>query len=190
MSLTSRVITRWLQLAALATAMCMLVYLAVQQTGRQIANDPQIQIARDAAAALASGQPLTSVVPETRVDLSQSLSPWVTVTDESGRILASSATLHGQQRTVPKGILDNAKSNGEWRITWQPEQGVRMATITVHNRGPGGGYVVVGRSLLESETRTATYGKLILLGWLATLVGLAVVIAATEAVLPNRLATA
>jgi len=67
---------------------------------------------------------------------------------------------------------------------------VRMATITTHNRGPGGGFVVVGRSLRESEERTATYGKLILLGWVATLLGLAVVIAATEAILPNRLATA
>jgi hypothetical protein len=190
MTLTSRIITRWLQLAALATAMCMLVYLAVQQTARQIANDPQIQIARDAATSLSTGQPLASIVPESRVDLSQSLSPWVTVTDESGTIIASSATLHGQPRNVPKGILDNARSNGEWRVTWQPEPGVRMATVTVHNRGPGGGFVVVGRSLLESETRTATYGKLILLGWLATLVGLAVVIAATEAVLPARLATA
>ena len=190
MSLTSRIITRWLQLAALATAMCMLVYVAVQQTARQIANDPQIQIARDAAASLAAGQPLPSIVPQTRVDLSQSLSPWVTVTDESGKIIASSAALHGEPRTVPKGILDQARANGEWRITWMPEKSVRMATITVHNRGPGGGFVVVGRSLLESEERTATYGKLILLGWLATLVGLAVVIAATEAVLPNRLATA
>src|SRR3954464_14247389 len=131
MTLTSRIITRWLQLAALATAMCMLVYLAVQQTGRQIANDPQIQIARDAASALAAGQPLPSIVPQNQIDLSQSLSPWVTVTDESGNIIASSARLHGQPRTVPKGILDNARANGEWRITWQPESGVRMATIAV-----------------------------------------------------------
>jgi hypothetical protein len=190
MTLTGRIITRWLQLSALATAMCMLVYLAVQQTGRQIANDPQIQVARDAATALANGQPLTSIVPSSSVDLSKSLSPWVTVTDDQGKIIASSARLHGQPRTVPKGILDNARSNGEWRITWQPEAGVRMATITVHNRGPGGGFVVVGRSLLESETRTAIYGKMILLAWGATLIGLAVVIAATEAVMPARLATA
>jgi hypothetical protein len=190
MSLTGRIVARWLQLAALATAMCMLVYLAVQQTGRQIANDPQIQIARDAASALSAGQPLASVVPQTAVDLSSSLSTWVTVTDENGNIVASSAKLHGQPRTVPKGILDNARSNGEWRVTWQPEQGVRMATITTHNRGPGGGFVVVGRSLRESEERTAAYGKLILLGWVATLLGLAVVIAATEAILPSRLATA
>lgn len=190
MTLSGRIITRWVQLAALATALCMVVYLAVQQTGRQIANDPQIQIARDAGTALANGQPASSIIPPTTVDLSHSLSPWVTVVDEKGNIVASSARLHQQPRTVPAGILENARSNGEWRVTWQPEPGVRMATITVHNPGPGGGFVVVGRSLEESEARTSAYGKLIFAGWLATIIGLAVVISATEAVLPRKLATA
>ena len=57
MTLSGRIITRWVQLAALATALCMLVYLAVQQTGRQIANDPQIQIARRQAGKLVSDHP-------------------------------------------------------------------------------------------------------------------------------------
>jgi hypothetical protein len=63
-----------------------------------------------------------------------------------------------------------------------------MATVVVHNRN--GGFIVSGRSLRESEERTAAYGRLILLGWLATLTGLLVVVSATEALMPSRMVTA
>ena len=69
MTLTGRVLARWVQLAALATATSLLVYLAVQQVGRQTANDPQLQVARDAAAALAGGQPAASIAAGPQVDI-------------------------------------------------------------------------------------------------------------------------
>ena len=57
MTLSRRILIRWVPLAALATALSLMVYVAVQQVGRQIANDPQVQIARDAQAAIAAGVP-------------------------------------------------------------------------------------------------------------------------------------
>jgi hypothetical protein len=60
-----------------------------------------------------------------------------------------------------------------------------MATVVVHNSG--GGVVVAGRSLEESEARTAAYGWLIIAGWFATLVGLLVIVTVTEAMLPRKL---
>jgi len=184
MSLTGRILARWLQLAALATATSMLVYLAVQQVGRQTANDPQLQVARDAATAIASGQRAVNVASGPVVDIGRSLASWITVTDDKGTILSSSARLHGNARTVPVGVLDHARATGEVRVTWQPEPGVRMATVVVHNRT--GGFVIAGRSLEESEARTAAYGKLILAGWFATLIGLLVIVTATEALMPQR----
>jgi len=184
MSLTGRILARWLQLAALATATSMLVYLAVQQVGRQTANDPQLQIARDAATAITSGHRAENVASGPVVDIGRSLAPWITVTDDKGTILSSSARLHGDARTVPIGVLDHARASGEERVTWQPERGVRMATVVVHNRT--GGFVIAGRSLEESEARTAAYGKLILAGWFATLIGLLVIVIATEALMPQR----
>lgn len=184
MTLTGRILARWLQLAALATATSLLVYLAVQQVGRQTANDPQLQVARDAATALAAGQQASSFAAGPAIDIERSLAPWTTVVDEKGAIVSSSARLHGNLRTVPAGVLDHARRTGEERVTWQPEPGVRMATVVVHNRS--GGFVVAGRSLEESEARTAAYGKLILAGWFATLVGLLVIVSATEAMLPRR----
>lgn len=188
MSLTGRVLARWIQLAALATALSLLVYLAVQQVGRQTANDPQLQVARDAAVALAAGQPAAALTSGSQVDIGRSLSPWITIVDERGNIIASSGRLHGELRTVPAGVLETARSIGEERVTWQPERGVRMATIVIHN--PNGGFVVAGRSLQESEERTAHYGSLVLAGWLATILGLLVVVWATEAFLPPKLVTA
>jgi hypothetical protein len=185
MTLTARILARWVQLAALATASSILVYFAVQQVGRQTANDPQLQIARDAAAALSSGQPAALATRGPQVDIERSLSPWITIVDEDGRIVSSSARLHGNARTVPAGVLDNARRIGEERVTWQPEPGVRMATVVVHNSG--GGFVVAGRSLEESEARTAAYGRLIIAGWFATLVGLLVIVTVTEAMLPRKL---
>jgi hypothetical protein len=48
------------------------VYLVAQQMGRQMADEPQVQLARDAAAALAGGRPAESVVPPVQVDFAQS----------------------------------------------------------------------------------------------------------------------
>jgi hypothetical protein len=188
MYLTGRIIARWLQLAALATATSLLVYLAVQQVGRQTANDPQLQIARDAASSLASGQAAAVITNGPTIDIGRSLAPWITVIDEDGKIVSSSARLHGNPRTVPAGVLDHARRSGEERVTWQPEEGVRMATVVVHNKG--GGFVVAGRSLQESEARTLAYGQLILFAWFATLVGLLVIVSATEALLPRKVALA
>jgi len=46
-----------------------------------------------------------------------------------------------------------------------------------------GGFVLAGRSLLESERRTALMGDLVRLAWAGMLVGLAVLVAATESLL-------
>lgn len=190
MTLWRRILIRWVPLAALATALSLMVYVAVQQVGRQIANDPQIQIARDARAAIAAGQPVESVLPPQRVAIETSLAPWVTIQNESGAVLASSGRLHGQLRSVPTGVLASVRHEGEERVTWQPEPGVRMATAVVHAPGSPGLFVVAGRSLRESEERIGALGKLLLLAWAATLVGLLVVVAATEALVPTAIGRA
>ena len=180
------VFLRWLPLAGLASALCLLIYVSAQQMGRQIANDPQVQIARDMKAALAAGQPINSLIPQAQTDLATSLSPFITAVSENGDVIASSARLHGQLRSVPEGVLKSVKANGEERVTWQPEPGVRMATVVEKNPGAGGGFIVVGRSLSETEERIQKLGSLLLLGWTATLVGLLILLAFSEAFATDR----
>jgi hypothetical protein len=181
------VFLRWLPFAGLSTALCMLIYLAVQQVGRQNANDPQIQIAREATAALASGQSISAVIPAAQVDLASSISPFITAVSDDGTPIASSGRLHGQLRSVPKGVLANVSRDGEKTVTWQPEPGVRMATVVMRNPGSAGGFIVVGRSLANTESRIQSIGFMLLVGWVGTLVGLIALVAFGEALEPHPL---
>lgn len=147
------ILRRWLPLAVAITALCGLVYLAVQQELRQTANDPQIQMAGDAAAALENGAAVESVVPAGKIAVEKSLAPFVMVFDDRGEVLGSSALLHGQVPQLPAGVLDYVRSNGQDRVTWQPEPGVRIAAVIVRSQGAQPGFVLAGRSLREVEIR-------------------------------------
>jgi hypothetical protein len=165
------IIKNWLPLAIATAGLCGLVYLAVQQSLRISANDPQIQMAEDAAVALNGGANVQSILPPTaKVELSISLAPFIIVFDNSGNVLGSSAQLHGMTPSYPLGVLDYTRQNGEDRVTWQPENGVRMATVVVrYNQG----FVMAGRSLREIEIRIGNLEKIcglaMLLIWAVTL---------------------
>jgi hypothetical protein len=156
------------------------VYLAVQQLWRHSANDPQLQMARDIALRLDRGDPINAVVPADPVDMRQSLAPFVMILDDAGTVVASSGRLGAQPRTVPAGVLNFVRQQGEERVTWQPEMDVRIATVVVRRAGSSPGFVIVGRSLLESERRTSQFQQLVGLAWLATVVALFVMVAVSE----------
>lgn len=180
MTLLIRTFWRWLPLAFLTTALALLVYLAVQQVGRHLANDPQIQMARDAATSLAGGRPLESVLPGVPIELGQSLAPFLMVLDDKGTVVASSGRLRGQTRAVPAGVLEHARQSGEERVTWQPEPGVRMATVVVRRLDAGGGFIVAGRSLAETEDRILQIQTIVGLVWMVTVAGLFALVALGE----------
>jgi hypothetical protein len=144
------IIKTWLPLAIATAGLCGLGYLTGQQILRMSANDPQIQMAEDAASALNGGAEVIVIVPHEQVELATSLAPFMIVFDDSGKVLAASATLHGAVPSFPSGVLEYTRQNGESRVTWQPENGIRMATVAVRYQG---GVVVVGRSLREVEIR-------------------------------------
>jgi hypothetical protein len=132
---------------------CGFVYSEVQQDFRQSANDPQIQMAEDAAALIARGtQPNFGADP---VEISESLAPYMMIFDSNGNLTQSTATLDGHAPKLPNGVLDWARRNGEDRISWQPRPGVRSALVVVPVKGGAGGFVAVGRSMREVEKRIA-----------------------------------
>ncbi|MFI5178828.1 MAG: hypothetical protein ACHQO8_09700 [Vicinamibacterales bacterium] len=171
---------RWLPLAVLTTSLCLLVYLAVQQVWRHAANDPQVQMARDITARLERGDGANAVLPAEPVDPHHSLSPFVMVLDDGGAVVASSGAPGAPERAVPAGVLTFVREHGEERVTWQPDPGLRIAAVVVRRGGSSPGFVLVGRSLRESEQRTSQFQQLVGLAWLATLVGLFVVVAISE----------
>jgi hypothetical protein len=164
-----KILRVWLPIAVVTAAFCGLAYLTVQQSLRQGANDPQIQMAEDAAAALAQGQNPESLVPLSTVDIARSLVPIMIVYGVAGNVLASSAVLHGVIQDIPADVLDYARANGEDRVTWQPEEGVRIAAVVVRYEGTQSGFVLAGRSLREVEVREAQTEQLAGLALVVTL---------------------
>jgi len=176
----AKIVKRWLPIAILATAMSGLAYGLAQQVLRQSANDPQVQMAEDAAAALAAGAAVSEVMPATQVDIGASLAPFLIIYNESGQILAASGALHGQRPVLPKGVLDYTRSRGEDRVTWQPEAAVRMAAVVVHYGGQNPGFVLAARSLREVEQRESNTLLLTLLALAATLAATLLAVVAGE----------
>jgi hypothetical protein len=155
---------RTLAAIAFATGIVLFGYVGIQQAHRTMANDPQIEIAEDAAAALRQGAAPAAVVPVRPVPLETSLAPFVIVVDRGNHPLAGNASLEGRIPVPPPGVLALARRNGEHTVTWQPRPGVRSATVLA--AGPDGMVVIAGRSLREVEHREQRLRVLALLTWL------------------------
>lgn len=162
----ARAVAIWFPIAAAATGLALLVYGAAQQGLRQQADDPQVALAENAAARLDAGVGPASVAGAERVELERSLDPFVLVFDPSGQLLAASATLHGQPPDYPGGVFGTVRARGQDHVTWQPEPGVRSATVAVAWQG---GFVVAGRSLRLTEQHEDLIGMIVAFGWLVTM---------------------
>jgi hypothetical protein len=167
--------------AIVLTVACGLGYASVQQALQGGANDPQIQLAEDAAAALTAGagpaavvgpgSPVAGLAGSESVDAATSLAPFVVVYDAAGTPLASNARLDGTVPVPPLGVLRAAASSGRNAVTWQPRAGVRTATVTVPWSG---GTVLAGRSLRVVEEREDLALLLAGAAWVVGIVALAV----------------
>ena len=159
---------RWLPVAAAATVLAGTIYVVAQQQLRSDANDPQVQMAEDAA-----GQGVTAAAGLPLVDMRRSLAPWIIVYGPDRKAVGGSARLDGRLPDYPVSAFDNAPPGGRDVITWQPETGVRAATVIV---GFKGGWIVAGRSLRLVEERENLVLQLSLLGWLLAMVASAGVV--------------
>ena len=178
----SYILKYWLPLAAALTGVFAFIYLTVQQDMRMGLNDPQIQMAEDAASALASNQPVDSLIPADapKVDMAKSLAPFLIIYDSSGSALVSGAVLNGQTPIPPAGVFDYVRQNNEDRVSWQPAPGVRSAAVIVAVSGGRGGFVLAGRNMREVEIRESQLTNTVALGWIASLVVTLVIVAFFE----------
>ena len=160
----------YLLLIAVITIIMGVIYATVQQSYRTGANDPQIQIAEDICAKIQQGKSVENIFQTDAIDISNSLSPFVVFYDASGKPLRSTGYLNGRMAQLPAGVFNVAKSNGQDRVTWQPQDGVRMAMVLIHINSSPIEFVAVGRSLTEVEIRESNLIKMIFVGWILCLV--------------------
>jgi hypothetical protein len=170
LGILKKIIKIWLPIAVVIIGLCSLVYLVVQQSLRQGLNDPQIQLAEDAAISLSSDTDPAVLLPPSMVDVSQSLAPFMIIYAEDGEVLASSGTLYSETPTLPPGVLDYTREHGQDRVTWQPETGVRIAAVIVFHEGSHPGFVLAGRNMREVEKRETQTEQLSMLAMAGMLV--------------------
>ena len=173
----------WLPFAVVISAFCMLVYASVQQVYRQDANDPQIQMANDAADALNSGSSVESVVPQGKVFFEKSLAPFYIIFNSAEQPIAGSGILNNSLQTLPDGVLAYAKEQGENRVTWQPQPDVRVAAVIVPYKD---GFVLAGRNMREVEVREAQVEMFAGVTWVLALIATFIVIAFGEFFLAEK----
>ncbi len=123
------------------------IYVVAQQTQRADANYPQIQIAEDVAASLNKGQKPSSLIGS-KVDMNNSLAPFVIIYDKTGKVEAGSGLLNGKVPTVPKGVLTASDDQTYHTVSWQPQDGIRFAVVSVSANKY---YVLSGRSIKQAE---------------------------------------
>ena len=164
--MSQRSVMVWLVVAAAVTVLFGGGYVVAQQSVRHAADHPQIEMVRDAVAKLQAGASPSSVLPKTAVDLARSKEPYLILTDEEGRVLASSATLDGTVVVPPAGVFDFVRAHGEDVVTWQPAPAVRSA-IAVDSWEHG--FVVAGRSLEDTENVESSLLDWTMIGWLVSM---------------------
>jgi len=94
----------------------------------------------------------------------------VIIYDNTGKPLASSGFLNGEVPVPPMGVFEYVRENGENRLTWEPQAGVRSAiVVNKFTNDTGFGFVLVGRNMRETEKREADLMMKVGFGLLATL---------------------
>lgn len=152
----------WVCAALLVSVTFGTIYAAVQQDLRQAANDPQTQLAEDAASQLNLGASPASLMIN-RVDMVNSLAPFIIVYDRSGHVIAGSGYVGATIPTIPLGVLRHSTLGQDHAITWQPAGNIRIASVTVKANNY---YVVGGRSLRLVEQHEDQALFLVAFGWL------------------------
>ena len=141
-------------------------YVIAQRIEREGADDAAWRLASQVVDELKAGS-TTTVDALPRVDLSTSLVPFVIVFDATDAAVAGTGFLHGELGTVPSGVLDTAREGGSNHVSWQPERGLRFATVEV---AIGHWVILAGQSLQPSEARTDSMGLLVLAAWLSLVI--------------------
>ena len=149
--------------AIIVTGIVLTIYATVQQAHRSAANDPQLQLARDITAKIDNNKAFDQLLPGDTIEISQSLGTFVALYDAKGKPQQSTGLLDGKLPKLPSGVFDFTHNNKEDVFTWQPRQGVRIATVLQLTKN---GFIAVGRSLQEVEIREGNLVTMVFVTWM------------------------
>lgn len=126
--------------------------LTIQAALRRSADQPQIQMAKHYASAVASGKSIEQTLPPVQIDMQHSLEPFAIFYDLQAHPVASTGHTDRGVPAPPPGVFDHLTANNPIaRFTWQPESGIRVAAVMFRVNGSHPGYILVGRSLAATD---------------------------------------
>lgn len=167
----SQILKSWSPLGLTITLIFLVIYLVMTQSYRHNSYDPQIQVVNDYVNNLEDGKKIDPAKITSKVNIKTSLSSFVMFFDKDQKTLASTAKIGGATPTLPKELLQDAKKKGEVRVIWEPEKGIKTATVVRYYQAKdNSGYVVTGRSLKEVENRISNLNYLITIGFIVTII--------------------
>lgn len=155
---SKKILLRWLPFALVGTVLLGGVYALNLQTLRLGTNEDLERIVSDIS--LADDLAIAQSQFSQKTDIERSLSPAVILMDDSQKLISSEASLGNENISPPNGALDYAKKNGENRITWQPQDNIRLATVIKYRSGTG--YIIAVRNLREVEKNIAASRSLLI----------------------------
>jgi hypothetical protein len=142
----------------------------IDQMMRSGANQPQIDMCDWYAGELTAGESPADVIPPGYVDLERSLQPFVVFYDDHGQPVAGTGYLDQKLPTPPAGVFDYVRSNGLEKVTWQPQRGVRLASVVRRVNGKNPGFLLAARSLRLVEEQKSTLWWMALGIWVAVMI--------------------
>lgn len=134
-------------------------------------NQPQIEMADWYVGEISAGEDPANVIPPGYVDLERSLQPFVIFYDDQGRPVKGTGYLDQKLPAPPPGVFDFVRSYGIEKVTWQPQRGVRLATVIrrVDIKGKSSGFVLAGRSLRLVEEQKSILWRMALGIWIVVM---------------------
>ena len=144
------------------TFVCLIAYSMGQQIIRQSANLAPFQMANEAKIGLEGSESITQIFGDRLTDFTKSQMPFVIVYNLDKKPVSSTTLTENNIPQIPYGVLDSAKKSGQDRVTWQPQSGLRFATVVIPFKD---GYIVGGQSLTEFDRNVQKLNDLVLAIW-------------------------
>ena len=155
-----------LVLAAIFTLLGGTAALVISQMMRRGADQPQIDMVAWYAGEISAGQAPDKVIPPGYVDLESSLQPVIIFYDDQGRAGRGTGYLGQKLPALPSGVFDHVRQSGYEKLTWQPQRGVRLASVIKRVSGPHSGFVLAARSLRVVEEQKVVLWRMALGVWM------------------------
>jgi hypothetical protein len=156
-------------LAAILTLLGGAAALITDQMLRRGADQPQIDMSAWYAGEIAAGEAPDNAIPPGYVDLERSLQPVIIFYDEQGRPVQGTGYLDQKLPAPPPGVFDFVRHNGYEKVTWQPQSGVRLASIIRRVNGAHPGFILAARSLRVVEEQKLVLWRMALGFWIVVM---------------------